>query len=58
MQGFARLTLGTIDEKFALVFKMLDFSNSGAIRRQDCQLVLQHIPPGGFEDSHLALAER
>ena len=47
VKGFKVLTLGTIEEKFTLIFKMLDYKNNGAITREDCQFLLQYIPRVG-----------
>ena len=58
VQGFITLALGTLGEKLTIVFKMLDFKNQGTLERDDCELLLKHIPSFGAESPHLPKSER
>lgn len=44
VEGFEVLALGNLEKKMKLVFKMLDFDDDGFVSRDDCRILLSHIP--------------
>lgn len=41
---FEILSLGNLEQKLYLVFKMLDFDEDGCVTREDCRSLLQQLP--------------